>query len=690
MKDYVVSKIKNVALLGHGGSGKTSLAEAMLFSSGTTDRIGNVMNGNTVSDYDAEEIKRQCSISASILPIEWNGNKINIIDTPGFFDFIAEQYQGLRAVDAAILVLSGKSGVTVGAEKAWDICRRHNIPLIIYINKLDDEKADYNNVLNQLRNSFGKSVAPFMTPIVEGSEIKGFINVVDSTVRVFEGDKVLDGPITEDQKEEVSPIRDMIIESVAETDDELMAKYFDGIEFTIDEIKAGLSAGIKSRTLVPVLCGSSVKNQGTRLLLDAIVSYIPSAHKSTSILATDKNDEPVEIDVDPDKPLVAQVFKTIADPFIGRFSFIRVYQGTLKKDSTVLNSSKNKEEKISKICIIRGKKQIETDKLIAGDIAAVPKLNDTATGDTLCDKSFVVTLERIKFPAPVLSMAIMPKAKGDEEKISSGLHKIMEEDPTISLVHNVETHQQVLSGIGEQHIEVTVSKLKSKYNVEVDLAEPKVPYRETIRKSVKVEGKHKKQSGGHGQYGHVWIEFEPTDNEGLVFEENVFGGAVPKNYFPAVEKGIKESMEHGVLAGYPVVGLKATLYDGSYHSVDSSEMAFKMAANLAYKNGLPQASPVILEPIGTLNATVPNANMGDLMGDINKRRGRVLGSDQQADGTVVITADVPMAEMAKFATDLRSMTQGRGSFSLEFKAYEQAPEHVSKKIIEESAKNQDK
>ncbi len=689
MKDYIVSKIKNVAILGHGGSGKTSLAEALLYSAGTIDRMGNVIAGNTVSDYDAEETKRQCSISSSILPIEWNDYKINIIDTPGFFDFIGEQYQGLRAVDAAVLVLSGKSGVTVGAEKAWEICRKHNIPLIIYINKLDDEAADFNRVVNELRDSFGKSVAPFLSPVKEGEEITGFINVVDFKTRKFEGDKAYDVETTDEMKAEVAPIREMIIESVAETDDELMTKFFDGVEFTVEEIKSGLSAGIKSRAIVPVLCGSALKNQGTRLLLDAIVNYIPSADKGTSIIAVDKNDEPVEIEADANKPLVAQVFKTIADPFIGRFSFVRIYQGTLKKDSVVINTNKDKEEKISKICIIRGKKQTDTDKLIAGDIGAVPKLNDTSTCDTLCDKSFQVILDSINFPAPVTSMAIMPKAKGDEEKISSGIHKIMEEDKTVSFVHNSETHEQVLSGIGEQHIEVVVSKLKTKYNVDVDLKVPKVPYRETIRKSVKVEGKHKKQSGGHGQYGHVWIEFEPIDADGLVFEENVFGGSVPKNFFPAVEKGLKESMEHGVLAGYPVVGLKATLYDGSYHSVDSSEMAFKMAANLAYKNGLPQAMPVLLEPIGALTVTVPNSYMGDIMGDINKRRGRVLGSDQQSDGTVVITADVPMAEMAKFATDLRSMTQGRGSFALEFKAYEQAPDHVAKKIIEESAKEKE-
>lgn len=683
MKDYPVAKLRNVVLLGHGRAGKTSLSEALLYCAGVVERLGTTAAGNTVSDYDAEEIKRLCSIGTSVLPLEWNGGKINLLDTPGYFDFIGEQAEAVAAADCALLVVSGKSGVSVGAEKAWALCEKQGIPLMIFINKLDDEKADYHKVLTQLKDVFGKKIAPFFVPIKKDDRVDGFVNVVDMSSRRWDGDKIVDGPVPDGMEDEIQPVRDMIMEAVAETDEDLMNKYFEGEEFTAEEIHRGLKYGTGRRDIVPVLCGSAVKNKGTRLLLDAMMEFLP-APDAVEKLAEDEAGEPVELAADPEAPLAAQCFKTIADPFIGRLSFIRVYRGTLKKDATVYNVNKKADEKISRIYIMRGKKQIEADTLKAGDIGAVPKLAATATGDSLCEKGKAVLFETITFPEPMTQMAIMPKAKGDEEKISGGLHKMMEEDKTIRLANNAETHQQVISGIGEQHIEVVISKLKAKYGVEVELAEPKVPYRETIRKAVKAEGKHKKQSGGHGQYGHVWIEFEPTDSDELVFEEKVFGGAVPKNFFPAVEKGLKESMLHGVLAGYPVVGLKATLYDGSYHSVDSSEMAFKTAAGLAYKAGLAQASPVLLEPIGTLTVNLPNANMGDVMGDINKRRGRVLGSDPQDDGTVTITADVPMAEMAKFSTDLRSITQGRGSYTLAFRAYEQAPEHIAKKIIEES------
>ncbi len=685
MKDYPVAKCRNLVLLGHGRAGKTSLAEALLFCAGASDRLGNIAAGNTVSDYDPEEIKRLCSISTSTLPLEWRDGKINLMDTPGYFDFIGEQTEAVSAADCALLVVSGKSGVSVGAEKAWTLCEKQNLPLIIFINKLDDEKADYHKVLNELKDRFGKRIAPCLVPIKKDDKIDGFVNVVDMTSRRFEGDKRIDGPVPDGMDDEILPVRDMIMEAVAETDDDLMAKYFEGEEFTPEEIYDGLKKGTAKREIIPVLCGSAVKNQGTQLLLDAIIKYMPGPDHFTK-LAEDAAGDPIEIEADPQGPLAAQCFKTIADPFIGRLSFVRVYRGTLKKDSVVYNANKKAEEKIGKLYYMRGKKQIDADGICAGDIGAIPKLSITATGDTLCDKANAVLFENIEFPAPVTRMAIMPKAKGDEEKISAGLQKMMEEDKTISLENNAETKQQVLSGIGEQHIEVVTSKLKAKYGVDVTLAEPKVPYRETIRKAVKAEGKHKKQSGGHGQYGHVWIEFEPADTDELIFEEKVFGGAVPKNFFPAVEKGLKDSMAHGVLAGYPVVGLKATLYDGSYHSVDSSEMAFKTAANLAFKAGLAQASPVLLEPIGTLEVNLPNANMGDVMGDINKRRGRVLGSEPQDNGSVTITADVPMAEMARFATDLRSMTQGRGSFTFIFRGYEQAPDHIAKKIVEESAK----
>jgi len=685
MKQYPVANIKNVVLLGHGRAGKTTLAEALLFSAGAIERMGSIAQGNTVSDYDAEEIKRLCSIGASILPLEWGGGKINLIDTPGYFDFVGAQAEAVSAADSALLVISGKSGVSVGAEKAWALCEKNNMPLMIYINKVDDEKADYQKVLNELKEKFGKRIAPFLVPIKNGDEIEGFVNVVRMTARRWVNGQRVDIPVPDGMDDEIQPVREMIMEAVAETDEELMEKYFSGEEFTKDEIIKGLKKGTASRSIIPVLCGSATEDHGTRILLDSIHDFLPNPDYMNK-LAEDAAGEPVEVEADLEGPLAAQCFKTIADPFIGRLSFIRVYRGTLNKDSVVYNSNKKAEEKIGRLYYMCGRKQIETDCVMAGDIGAVPKLSVTATGDTLCDKSAQVTFPPISFATPVTSMAILPKAKGDEEKISAGLTKMMEEDKTIRLENNAETKQQVISGIGDQHIEVIISKLKAKYGVDVTLEEPKVPYRETIRKAVKAEGKHKKQSGGHGQYGHVWIEFEPAVSDDLIFEEKVFGGAVPKNFFPAVEKGLRDSMAHGVLAGYPVVGLKATLYDGSYHSVDSSEMAFKMAANLAYKAGLAQASPVILEPLGTLEVNVPNANMGDVMGDINKRRGRVMGSDPQDDGSVTITADVPMAEMARFATDLRSMTQGRGSFTFAFRAYEQAPDHIAKKIIEESTK----
>ena len=687
MKDYPISKVKNVVLLGHGRAGKTSLSEAMLFCAGQIERMGTVQAGSTVSDYDAEEIKRLCSINMSLLPIEWLDTKINFIDTPGYFDFYGEHLQGVSAADGAVLVISGKSGISVGTEKAWEICQKNELPLCIFINKLDDEKADYHKVLTQLKEVFGKTIAPFLVPIKNGDKIDGFVNVVDMTARKFDGDKVIEIPVPSGMEDEINPVREMIIEAVAETDEALMEKYFAGEEFTPEEISSALRHGTKRRYIVPVLCGSAIKNQGTRLLLDAVSKYMPSPDFRGEVLANDKDGNPVEILPSEEGSLAAQCFKTISDPFIGKLSFIKVYRGSLKKDSSVYNANKEVMEKIGKIISICGKKQTEISEIKAGDIGVVPKLSFTRTGDTLCVQGDYIKFDEIDFPKPVMSMAILPSAKGDEEKIGAGLNKLVEEDSTLSVYINNETHQQIISGVGEQHLEVVSSKLKNKFGVTAILEAPKIPYRETIRKSVKVEGKHKKQSGGHGQYGHVWIEFEPCDSEDLVFAENVFGGAVPKNFFPAVEKGLRDAISSGVLAGFPVVGLKATLYDGSYHAVDSSEMAFKTAAQIAYKNGLPQASPVLLEPIGTLTVNVPETYMGDLMGDINKRRGRVLGSEPLSGGKVSITADVPMAEMVKFATDLRSMTQGRGSFTFEFSSYEQAPDHIAQKVISENKKD---
>ena len=682
MKEYAACDIRNIAIVGHGQKGKTSLCEALLYCCGGIDRLGSVQNGTTVSDFDPEEIKRNCSVSTSLIPLEWENTKINILDTPGFFDFESEKISGLSAADCAVIVISGKTGVDVGSEKVWNYCKKHNIPVCFFVNKLDNEKADFPKTLQGMKETFGRTIAPFLLPVKEGDSINEFINVVGMYSRKFEGDKVIDGPVPEDKMDEIAPLREMIMEAVAETDDELMEKYFAGEEFSEEEIERALRHGTKRKTIVPVLCGSAIKNQGTRLLLDAIKRYIAGPHRIEDIVAADKNGELVEITADETKPLAAQCFKTISDPFTGRLSFVRVYQGTLKKDMTVFNPNRNKEEKIGKICIMIGKKQIEVSSVKAGDIAVIPKLSSTFTGDSLCLKDNVLQFETIEFPKPCMSLAIVPETKGDEEKISSGLSKLMEEDVSLSMENNAETHQQIIKGIGEQHIEVAVSKLKNKFGVGVSLAAPKIAYRETIRKPVKAEGKHKKQSGGHGQYGHVWIEFEPCDSQELVFCDNVFGGAVPKNYFPAVEKGLKDAMLKGVLAGYPVVGLKATLYDGSYHPVDSSEMAFKTAAALAFKAGLPGASPVLLEPVGSLEVTIPSSYMGDIMGDINKRRGRVIGNEPADEKNVKITADVPVAEMTTFATELKSMTQGRGSFEFEAKSYEQVPEPIAKKIIE--------
>lgn len=688
MKDYAASDIRNIAIIGHGQKGKTSLCEALLYSSGVSERLGNVQNGTSVSDYDSEEIKRRCSVGTSLLQLEWKDTKINVLDTPGFFDFESEKISGLAAADCAVIVISGKSGVDVGSEKAWDYCKKHNIPVCFFVNKLDSDKADFSKTLQMLKDTFGPTIAPFLLPVKENGSIDEFVNVVSMTSRRFNGEEIVDGPVPEKVMDEVAPVREMIMEAVAETDDELMEKYFAGERFSEEEIERALRHGTKRKTVVPILCGSALKNQGTRLLLDAVVKYFPGPHRIEDMVAEDTSGEPVELSADPNAPLVARCFKTISDPFVGKLSFVRVFQGKINKETVVYNSTKNKEEKIGKICAMTGKKQQDISFVAAGDIAVMPKLAATSTGDTLCAKDNVLKLEPLEFPKPCMPMAITPESKGDEEKISAGLARLIEEDPSLSVSNNTETHQQIIKGLGAQHLEVVVSKLKAKFGVGAVLSVPEIAYRETIRKSVKTEGKYKKQSGGHGQYGHVWIEFEPCESDELEFCENVFGGAVPKNYFPAVEKGLKEAMQKGVLAGFPVVGLKATLYDGSYHPVDSSEMAFKTAASVAYKNGLPQAMPVILEPVGALEVLVPSDSMGDIMGSINKRRGRVVGNAPDENKYIKILADVPEAEMGDFSTELKSMTQGRGSYSFEFKNYEQVPEHIAKKIIEERSKGE--
>lgn len=685
MKDFTSEKIRNVCLISHGGAGKTTLAEAMMFNSGALERFGRVEDGTTTSDFDPEEIKRKSSIGTSICPCEWKDHKINVIDTPGYFDFVGEVKQGIRVADSAIILVSAKSGVAVGTEKAWSYANQRNLPKMFFVNGMDDENQDFYKVLEQLVSTFGKNIVAFQIPITENSKFIGYVNLVTMTAKKFDKDKMSDIEIPANLMDKVEEIRNALKEAVAETSEELMNKFFDGVEFTEEEFEKGLHEGIKDGSLVPVFCGSALNNLGVKLLTDSIMQLMPSPIETGAIKAVKPgSDEVVELKVEQNSPLSALVFKTIADPFVGKISMMRVFSGVLKSDSVVYNPTTDKTEKISQLFILRGKKQIPVSMLVAGDIGAVAKLQGVSTNDTLCSQTNVVELDKIEFPEPVISMAVEPKTKGDEEKIGTGLHRLQDEDPTFKVSLNTETHQTIISGVGEIHLDVIVNKLKSKFGVSVNLKDPIVPYREAIKKKVKVEGKHKKQSGGHGQYGHVWIEFEPGQAEGLTFEEKIFGGAVPRQYFPAVEKGLQESIKKGVLAGYPVVNLKATLVDGSYHAVDSSEMAFKIAANLAYKKGLEQASPVLLEPIARVEVYVPDSYMGEIIGDLNKRRGRVLGMNPQDGGIQQVLAEVPQAEMFKYATDLTSMTQGRGKFKLWFERYEEAPPNVSQKVIEES------
>ena len=687
MKLYETSNIKNFCLLGHGNSGKTSLAEAMLLTAGNIDRLGRTQDGNTVMDFDPEEIKRKFSISTSLAACEWNGVKFNILDTPGYFDFVGEVQQALRVSDAAIIVLSGKSGLTVGAEKAWKYCEDHNIPKMIFINKVDDERVNYSEVLQQLKDKYGKKIAPFQLPIREGDKITGFVNIVEKEARKFDGNRTVTAEMPEGIEDELEPLREMINEAVAEQSEELMEKYFSGEEFTLPEMYSSLREGVALGDIVPVLCGSALNKLGISSLMNARHAYFPAPNaKDEFIIAKKKDGSDSRLKVDSSDPLSALVFKTVADPYVGKLSYFKVFSGIMTPDTTVYNMNQDTNEKIGKIYVMQGKKQIEVSRLNAGDIGTTTKLTKTKTADTLSSLNNPLQLDGIEFSKPNMSLAVVPKNKGDEEKIAQGLIKLMDEDKTFVLENNKETHQQILKGLGDQHIDVIVSKLKNKFGVDISFEAPKVPYREAIRKKVKVEGKHKKQSGGHGQYGHVWIEFEPTDQEGLVFEEKIFGGSVPKGYFPAVEKGLQESMQHGVLGGFPMVGLKATLVDGSYHDVDSSEMAFKIAANLAYKAGMEQASPVILEPIGHLKVYVPDGYTGDIIGDINKRRGQMLGMEPVGDGITMIEGEVPMAEMHSYSSDLRSMTQARGNFEFEFDRYQEAPANIIEKIIAEQNK----
>ena len=687
MGKYGTSKIRNVCLLGHGSSGKTTLAEAMLFSTGVLDRFGKIVDGTTTTDYDPEETKRQFSINTAMAPCEWKDYKINVIDAPGYFDFYGEVHSATRVSEGAIIVMPAKEGISVGTELSWVYCKEKNIPRILFINKMDEENVDFYKKLGQIEAAFGNACIPLQLPCFDNGKFIGFTDIMSQKSYKFDdkGNKT-EYPNSEVMTERLEQYRSKLWELIAETDEALMEKYFAGEEFTSEDLRMGLANGVKSGDICPVLCGSAVNNWGIKTLMDSIVDMIPSIVDAGDFKAGNANGGVTTIKPDPAGPLSALVFKTIADPFVGRISIFKVFSGTLKTEDIVYNSVAGTEEKMSKLFMLRGKKQISVDEVTTGDIAAVAKLVRTNTNDTLCSKNNIVILDKIVFPSPNISLAVSPKAKGDEDKISSGLTKLQDEDPTFKVYIDTEVHQTIISGMGEQHLDIICAKLQSKYGVSVNLSEPKIAYREAIRKKVEVEGKHKKQSGGHGQYGHVKIAFEPHD-DGLLFEEKVFGGSVPRNYFPAVEKGLQDSIKKGVLAGCPLVGLKATLLDGSYHPVDSSEMAFKIAASLAYKKGLLEASPVLMEPIGQISVIIPERYMGDVIGDMNKRRGRILGMNPLEDGTQEVVAEVPFSEVVKYATDLRSMTQARGTFRIEFLRYEDVPANIAKVIIENSKDN---
>ena len=685
MKSYKYDNVRNIALLGHGNSGKTTLTEAILYQLKQTKRMGKVEEGTTVSDYNKAEIGRGFSIGTSVIPVEWNNSKYNIIDTPGYFDFVGETFSSLRVAGSAVVVVDASSGIEVGTEKAWRYCEDRKMPRLIFINKMDKENIDYVKVIRELKDTFGKKVAPFAVPWGIGPDFKGFVNVVDLVAKEFKGDECVVTDVPEELMARVNPIRDMLIEAVAESDEELMEKYFEGEEFTTEEIHEGLRKGVISNEIVPVIVGSATEGVGLHTLLDMVFDYMPTPHDMQDgvyVGVEPDTEEAISREVNEDGPFSALVFKTVVDPFVGKISMFKVYSGQIKKDMEVLNSTRDEVEKIGQVFLLRGKEQLEVDTVLAGDIGATSKLQYTETGDTLCDKDKSIKYKGINLPKPCIFMAVEPKSKGDEEKIGQALHKLTEEDPTFVVERNKETKQLLIGGQGSMQLGVVTNKLKNIFGVDVDLVDQKIAYRETIKGKATVQGKYKKQSGGSGQYGDVHISFEPCE-EDFVFEEKIFGGSVPRNYIPAVEKGLNDCIDKGVLAGFPVVNLKATLLDGSYHAVDSSEMAFKMAASLAYKKGLKEAKPVLLEPIYSVNIFIPESYMGDIMGDMNRRRGRVLGMEQAVvKGFQKVVAEAPLSEMFKYATELKSMTHARGWFDMEFDRYDEVPSHLVDKIIE--------
>ncbi len=680
MANILSRQIRNVCLLGHGGSGKTSLIEAMLYYAKETDRLGKTTEGNTVCDFDPEEIKREMSISASVAPIFYDNKKINFIDTPGYLDFAAESEQVLRIVRNAVIVIDAKAGVEVGAELAWEKATDAGVAKAFFINRMDEDNINFTAILNNLKELFGQAICPLYVPLFENHKTVGYVDIIAVKAYKYVGGVAEEIPVPDVNADWIQEYRAMLFEALAQTSDELMLKYFDDIPFTDDEITDALQAGLKMGTIVPVFSGSAVTLDGIDYFLHKVSKSFTSPVSRTHEVSEDGED--IVIDAEGETALF--IFKTVADPFVGKMSFFKVMNGSLKKDQLLKNSRNGQEEKIARIYCARGKKQTEVEEMVCGDIGLTTKLVFANTNDTL-SLSGNLTYRKINFPRPYYSMAIEPLAKGDEDKISQGIAKLLEEDLSLNYVNNAETKQMIISGLGDVHLDVLSSKLKTRFGTSVKLSEEKIAYRETIKKSVQAEGKHKKQSGGHGQYGHVKIEFAPGEGDGLTFSESIFGGSVPKNFHPAVEKGLIEAMEKGVLAGFPVVGLKANLYDGSYHDVDSSEMAFKLAAHLAYKEGLKNASPVILEPLGKLTVTVPDYLMGDVIGDLTKRRGKVLGTDQSEEkkGVSIIEAEVPKSEMSTYSIQLRAITQGRATFTYEVQRYGEVPSNIAQKIIEE-------
>lgn len=687
MNIYSTEKIRNVVLLGHSGAGKTSLVEAMAYLSGITSRMGKVSDMNTVSDYGKEEQKRQISISTSIVPIEWNGMKINILDTPGYFDFIGEVEEAVSAADAAIIVVSGKDGIQVGTEKAWEICEKNKLPRMFFVTDMDLDNASFRKVIEDLKERYGNKIAPFHFPIREQEKFVGYVNVVSEKGFRWQGKEVVESAIPDYCQEYLTNYRDSLLEAVAETSETMMDRYFSGDTFSEEEIRSALRVSVDDGAIIPVSMGSNILCQGIYTLLDDILKYLPSpeSHKLAGVNV--KTNELFEANYDFSKPKTAYIFKTIVDPFIGKYSLIKVCSGVFKCDDVIYNKDKDIEEKVNKLYVICGNKVTEVKELHAGDIGAIAKLTAARTGNTLSTKAVTIQYGKAELSTPYTYMRYKVKDKGEIDKVAQALQKMGHEDLTMKVVNDAENKQSLLYGMGDQHIEVIASRLLNEYKVEILLSEPKVAYRETIKKKSDVEYKYKKQSGGHGQYGHVKMTFEPSGDveTPYVFEQTVVGGSVPKNYYPAVEKGIQESVLSGPLAAYPVVGVKAVLYDGSYHPVDSSEMAFKMAASQAFKKGFMEAGPVLLEPICNLKVTVPDSYTGDVMGDLNKRRGRVLGMNPSTDGKTVIEADIPMSCLFGYCTVLRSMTGGRGDYEYAFSRYEQAPSDVQEKEVKDRA-----